>query len=59
MGFWDSMSGQEIYENFATAPGPDKLQQAQHHLGRVEAVYTDRENQIRTLAASMEEGWSG
>jgi hypothetical protein len=59
MGFWDSMSGQQIYENFANAPGPDGLMQAQQHLAMVEAVYTERENQIRTLAASMEEGWTG
>jgi hypothetical protein len=59
MGFWDSMSGQQIYENFASADGPDGLMQAQQHLARVETVYTERENQIRTLAASMEEGWTG
>jgi hypothetical protein len=59
MGFWDSMSGQEIYENFANAPGPDGLMQSQEQLAMVEAVYTERENQIRTLAASMEEGWTG
>ena len=59
MGFWDEMSGQQIYENFANAPGPARLVQSQQQIAKVAMVYTDRENQIRSLAASMEEGWTG
>jgi hypothetical protein len=59
MGFWDSMSGQQIYENFANAPGPGSLMASREDLALAESVYTERETQIRTLAASMEAGWTG
>ncbi|SDX00392.1 hypothetical protein SAMN05421504_10224 [Amycolatopsis xylanica] len=66
MSFWDifggnvCMDGQAIYENFTSkAQGPRGLVQGSVELGKVEALYTLREQQITDLAASMEEGWTG
>ena len=58
-GFSDSMSGQQIYDNFMNAKGPGDLQQAQDHLTKVMSTYQDRAQRITSLAASMEEGWTG
>lgn len=58
-GFSDSMSGQQIYDNFVNAKGPGDLQQAQDHLRVVMSTYKDRLQQITSLAASMEDGWTG
>ncbi|WP_370944844.1 hypothetical protein AB5J62_37845 [Amycolatopsis sp. cg5] len=53
------MSAQEIYENFANAPGPSGLLQGSDILERIESYYTLREDQITKMAGSMEEGWTG
>ncbi|WP_027943066.1 hypothetical protein [Amycolatopsis taiwanensis] len=53
------MSAQQIYDNFINAKGPGDLTQAQVHLVKVMSTYQDRAQQITSLAASMEEGWSG
>lgn len=55
----DFMSAQEIYENFVNGRGPGGLIQAAMHLSKVEDTYNARARQIETLAASMEEGWTG
>ncbi|TVT62856.1 hypothetical protein FNH05_00300, partial [Amycolatopsis rhizosphaerae] len=54
-----SMSGQQIYENFRNAEGPAKLEQAGTQLSLVMSQYQDRVDQIKHLASSMEEGWTG
>lgn len=54
-----SMNGQQIYENFSSAPGPDGLASAQEKLNRIKAEYDDLADQIMKVAASMEEGWQG
>ncbi|WP_157357431.1 hypothetical protein [Amycolatopsis nigrescens] len=53
------MSGQQIFENFRDAPGTDGLQTSRALLEEVERLYSDRADQITSLAASMEEGWTG
>lgn len=58
-GFENSMSGQQIYDNFMNAKGPGDLTQTQDHLFKVMSTYQDRVQQINSLAASMEEGWTG
>ena len=55
----DFMTAQEIYENFANGRGPDGLIQAAMQISQVEDTYNARAQQIKSLAASMEEGWTG
>lgn len=54
-----SMSGQQIYENFANGVGPGGLMQAADHINSFQARYDRRAADIRSLAAAMEEGWTG
>ncbi|WP_275293433.1 hypothetical protein [Amycolatopsis sp. La24] len=54
-----SMSAQQIYDNFATAVGPGGLMQAADHVTAFQSQYESRAANIRALAAAMEEGWTG
>ena len=53
------MTGQQIYENFHGARGPEGLQAAAKDLRNVFDAYTQRASRISELANSMEEGWTG
>ncbi|UKD51099.1 hypothetical protein L3Q65_24535 [Amycolatopsis sp. FU40] len=53
------MSAQQIYDNFANAVGPGGLMQAADYVTSFQAQYESRAADIRTLAAAMEEGWTG
>ncbi|WP_158880633.1 hypothetical protein [Amycolatopsis anabasis] len=55
----ETMSAQDIYYNFANAEGPGALLESRAQLVELEKLYTEREEQITKLAASMEEGWQG
>src|SRR4051795_3888090 len=55
----DFMNAQEIYENFVNGRGPDGLIESAMYLSQAEVTYNARAKQIETLAASMEEGWTG
>jgi hypothetical protein len=54
-----AMTGQQIYENFMTAPGPQGLDSARTELTKVMEDYQVLSTRITTLAASFEEGWTG
>ncbi|OZM73209.1 hypothetical protein CFN78_10080 [Amycolatopsis antarctica] len=54
-----SMTGQQIYENFAGAPGPDALNGSRVELNKVMSEYHEIADQIVQLAGSMEEHWQG
>ncbi len=54
-----SMSAQQIYDNFANAVGPGGLMQAADYVTSFQAQYESRAADIRALAAAMEEGWTG
>lgn len=58
-GFGDTMTPQQIYDNFMNAQGPGDLMQSQSHLTAVMSTYQDRVRRITRLAAAMEEGWAG
>ncbi|WP_328604952.1 hypothetical protein OG943_33655 [Amycolatopsis sp. NBC_00345] len=53
------MSGQQIYDNFANAVGPDGLAHAADCVTEIQGRYDDRATEIRSLATAMEEGWVG
>jgi hypothetical protein len=53
------MTGQQIYENFATAKGTDSLMDAATTLATIRNTYNDRADQIKALALGMESGWTG
>ena len=54
-----SMSGQQIYDNFANAMGPQGLTQTADYVSEIRGRYDDRAAEIRSLATAMEEGWTG
>ncbi|MFD2419112.1 PPE domain-containing protein [Amycolatopsis pigmentata] len=58
-GFGDTMTPQQIYDNFMNAEGPGDLMRSQHHLATVMSAYQERVDRITTLVAAMEEGWTG
>jgi len=53
------MSGQEIYDNFASAPGTADLMQSAEDINTIQKQYSHRAEEIRSLSAAMEEGWTG
>ncbi|WP_410655647.1 hypothetical protein [Amycolatopsis sp. lyj-112] len=53
------MNGQQIYENFANAPGPGGLEAAQRQLVEVRVEYGRLQAEITRAAAALEEHWQG
>jgi hypothetical protein len=59
MGSEECMSGKAIYQNFMDGRGTDPLMESQRSIGTVSDFYEERVSQIKRLAVSMEEGWTG
>ena len=59
MGSEECMSGKAIYQNFIDGRGTEPLMDSQRSVGMVSDLYEERVSQIKRLATSMEEGWTG
>ncbi len=54
-----SMTGQQIYENFANAPGTGGLESARDDLKKIREEYLHLADEITRAAGALEEHWQG